>query len=110
MELDNYEPPLSEQPPDKKSWHAGVKPLAKGVIGFAYRDGDEILIPLLLAEKKGAGDVGRFLDSLSARCVITNVTSARLEGMLRRRGWVKRIGTEHDSWRRAIKPPAQLRS
>ena len=100
MTVTDYEPPLSEKPPGMESWKAGVRPLAPGVSGFAYEVNGEIWIPLILAEKKGAGDVGRFLDRLSARCVIVDVTSKRLEAMLVRRGWVKRLGTEHDTWRR----------
>jgi hypothetical protein len=96
----DYEPPLSEQPPGMESWKAGVKPLAPGVKGFAYQQGDEVWITLIVADKKGAGDVGRFLDRLSPRCVIVDVTSKRLEAMLVRRGWVKRFGTEHETWRR----------
>jgi hypothetical protein len=109
----NYEPPLSEQPPGLKAWCAGVLPLAPGVFGYAYMEGEEIWIPLIMAEKKGAGDVGRFLDNLSPRCVIVDVTSKRLEAMLIRRGWKKRLGTEHDTWRRldnVVKVPASLNS
>jgi hypothetical protein len=79
----------------------GEKPLAPGVYGVAYKHGDEIWIPLVVAEVKGAGAVGRFLDSLSARCVIVDVTNPRLEAMLRRRGWVERVDTEHNTWRRS---------
>ncbi len=96
-----YEPPLSDPAEAAgKFWHAGCKPLAKGVLGYAFLHGEEIWIPFILAEKKGAGDVGRFLDSLSARCVIVDVTSPRLEAMLIRRRWKKRIDDEHESWRK----------
>ena len=99
--MGTYEPPLSEPVLSLgKYWTAGAKPLAPGVFGFAYAQGDEIWIPLVLAEKKGSGAVGRFLDSLSARCVIVDVTSKRLEEMLVRRGWVKRLATEHTTWRK----------
>jgi len=81
--------------------------LAPGVHGYAVPSEDEIFIPMIIAEKEGSGDVGRFLDVLSRRCVVVNVTSSRLEGMLVRRGWKKvmatdpDLGGEIDEWRRA---------
>lgn len=63
--------------------------------------------PLQLASlKRGNGDVGRFLDSLSRRCVVVNVCNARLAAMLKRRGWecrwvlVEEFGDKVDEWRR----------
>jgi hypothetical protein len=61
--------------------------LAPGVIGYAVEHEGCVYIPIITARKQGAGDVGRFLDSLSARCRVPNVTSPRLLGMLQRRGW-----------------------
>lgn len=78
--------------------------LAPGVLGFAYRRGKEIVIPLIVAECEGAGDVGRFLDGISKNCVIECVLSLRLEGMLVRRNWKrKQVGSDpQDSeWRRS---------
>jgi len=97
----DYEPPLSDPVIIMgQAWHIGSKPLAKGVLGCAYQNGDEIWIPLIVAEKKGVGAVGRFLDSLSARCVIVDVVNPRLKEMLMRRGWKQFVGTEHECWRR----------
>ena len=92
-----YEPPLSELKAGG-SWIAGETQLAPGVLGFAYEQDGEILIPLIIAEKKGYGDVGRFLDSLSSRCVITDVINKRLEAMLERRGFKRELGG--CNWRR----------
>lgn len=61
--------------------------LAPGVRGIAMELDGRIFIPLIRAERPGSGDVGRFLSSLSPRCVITTIISAQLEAMLRRRGW-----------------------
>jgi hypothetical protein len=62
--------------------------LGPGVHGYAIQVGDEIFIPVIIAVKEGSGKVGKWLDSLSDRCVIVNCTSARLRGMLQRRGWI----------------------
>lgn len=66
--------------------------LAPGVRGYAIRARGSVYIPLIYAEQEGAGDVGRFLDSLPAWATIRipNVTSGRLRGMLERRGWLLR--------------------
>lgn len=84
-----YEPPLTEGiNSDARSWGIGREPdLYDGVLGLAYRDGDKIRIPLIIAEREGSGKVGEFLDRLTPRCVIVCVTSERLEGMLKRRGF-----------------------
>ncbi len=70
--------------------------LAPGVRGFAVERGGLIWIPLIIAHEEGRGDVGRLLDSLSSRCRIVTVTSDRLEGMLRRRGWTREYGAVED--------------
>jgi hypothetical protein len=99
----DYEPPLSDPVIIQgKAWHISAMPLAKGVLGCAYANSDEIWIPLIVAEKKGSGDVGRFLDSLSARCVVVDVVSPRLKEMLVRRGWKQSVGTEHECWRKMV--------
>lgn len=78
--------------------------LAPGVRGFAFRLGDMVCIPMIVAEREGSGDVGRFLDVLSPRCVIVGVTSPRLTAMLVRRGYVRELwfvfGEMNDAWRR----------
>ena len=79
-----------------------VTQLAPGVRGFTYIRHKEIMIPLILAEHEGSGDVGRFLDRLSRRCVIVFVTSKRLRGMLVRRGWFETIEDETDLWRQDV--------
>lgn len=61
--------------------------LAPGVHGYAVEHAGAIYIPVIHAQREGAGAVGRFLDSLSSRCRIPNVVSPQLAGMLQRRGW-----------------------
>lgn len=61
--------------------------LAPGVHGSAFAAFGRVFIPHIVADKEGSGDVGRFLDSLDASCVIVCVVSDRLRGMLQRRGW-----------------------
>lgn len=95
--LASYEPPISAHPFPTKAWHATTQ-LASGVRGFTFKQGELIFIPLILAEREGSGDVGRFLDRLSARCVIIDVTSKRLEGMLLRRGFKKLKIGHQDFW------------
>jgi hypothetical protein len=82
-----YEPPLAR---DVDIWPApidGLYPLADGVEGYAVMDGHQIDIRVINAIKEGSGAVGRFLDSLSPRCVFKCVISRRLAGMLARRQW-----------------------
>lgn len=80
--------------------------LGLGVVGYAIQVKDEIYIPFMDSLKRGNGDVGRFLDSLSRRCVVVNVCNARLAAMLKRRGWecrwvlVEEFGDKVDEWRR----------
>jgi hypothetical protein len=78
-------------------------PLAPGVRGWAVERDGEIFIEQLKAEVEGNGDVGRFLDSLPENCVIWNVVSDRLEGMLRRRGWRPQVprGKIIELWQRS---------
>ena len=80
-------PPLSEE----GSMCDPADELSPGVFGYAIRSGDAIYIPDIRAKKEGSGAVGRFLDSLDASLTwrIPNVISARLEGMLIRRGFVR---------------------
>ena len=84
--LQSYEPPISTHPFPERAWHQTTQ-LAPGVRGFTFEKEGLIFIPLIVAEREGSGDVGRFLDRLSARCVIIDVTSPRLEGILTRRGY-----------------------
>src|SRR6266436_4078767 len=62
-------------------------PLGPAVVGYAIQVKAEIYIPLMHSLKRGNGDIGKFLDSLSKRCVIVNVCNEKLVGMLERRGW-----------------------
>ena len=66
-----------------------VVSLAPGVVGYTVDVGPDLYVPLIEASKPGSGDVGRYLDSLprDRRVVVPNVISARLEGMLARRGF-----------------------
>ena len=97
----SYEPPTSHENCPWNFWEPTIE-LAPGVQGFAFRskDGNLIVIPMIVAEHEGNGDVGRFLDRLSARCVIMAVTSKRLEGMLERRGYTMVEIDNCDFWAR----------
>jgi len=97
--LATYEPPISTHPMPSRAWHPTTK-LAPGVWGYTFECEGKIFIPLIVAEKEGSGDVGRFIDRLSAKCVIMDVTSKRLEGMLLRRGWKKIEVGPNDYWSR----------
>ena len=80
-----YEPPLTDPSVLRECLLNGA--LAPGVTGVALASDKYIYIPSIFAEREGSGDVGRFLDSLSPRCLIVLVTSDKLRGMLVRRGW-----------------------
>ena len=95
-----YEPPLSK---NGEILTPGAEPeIWPGVRGYAVEHSGRIFIPAVAAENEGSGDVGRFLDAVSERCVFPNVMSARLRGMLRRRGFrvVYDVDGECDVWRR----------
>jgi hypothetical protein len=94
----HYEPPLSKEGSPLIPGQEGL--LAPGVRGYAILADGKICIPLIIAEREGSGDVGRFLDSLSPRCVVPNVTSPRLAGMLMRRGFAPRHNDLVDVWER----------
>lgn len=100
--LKSYEPPTRQEGTALIPGHEDL--LAPGVRGYAIEKDNEIRIPLIIAEREGTGDVGRFLDRLSQRCVVVSVTSNRLAGMLKRRDWkqtfVKLDGEKIDEWRR----------
>jgi hypothetical protein len=98
MMAGTYEPPCSEEGSILIPGQEDL--LAPGVRGYALRARGLIYIPLIIAEKEGSGDVGRFLDSLSPNCVIPTVTSPRLGGMLIRRGFAPTHDGETDVWRR----------
>ncbi len=63
--------------------------MAPGVRAHVFDMPQGIYIPMIIAEREGAGDVGRYLDSLpkDRRVVFPTVISARLRGMLERRGF-----------------------
>lgn len=90
-----YEPPLTEE--GSPLIPGEEKELAPGVLGYAILAKGRIHIPLIIAAKEGSGAVGRFLDSLTKRCVIPSVTSPRLMGMLARRGWIPVWYEDQDS-------------
>src|SRR5205809_1259994 len=77
-----YEPPVTKEGEPLSFEMPEIYP---GVRGYAVEHADEIWIPMI--EGDGHGDVGKFLDALSPRCVIVNVVSRKLRGMLERRGW-----------------------
>lgn len=94
----NYEPPLSQE--GAVLIPGQEEEIGPGVMGYALAVKGKIYIPLIIAEKEGSGDVGRFLDSLSSRCVIPSVFSPRLAGMLLRRGFAPRREDGCDIWER----------
>jgi hypothetical protein len=101
MATATYEPPTTKV---GTCCTIGEEPvIAKGVRGYAVKREKEIWIPLIMAENEGSGDVGRFLDSLSPRCAVVNVTSPRLVGMLKRRGWEPNFDGKCDVWRKEVK-------
>lgn len=66
--------------------------LAPNVLGYTIDgDDDSLWIPVIQAADEGAGDVGRYLDTLphDRRVVVPTVLSSRLAGMLHRRGFVE---------------------
>jgi hypothetical protein len=97
--LSVYEPPISMGEMPDAFWMATTQ-LAPGVKGHTFVKGAVIFIPLIVAEREGSGDVGRFLDRLSARCIIMSVSSERLRGMLARRGWKMGLIQQIDYWMR----------
>jgi hypothetical protein len=92
-----YEPPISTHPFPLRATDETTQ-LAPGVRGYTFKRGDFIFIPLIMAESEGSGDVGRFLDRLPSHCLIMDVTSERLEGMLKRRGWSEMKAFGDDFW------------
>lgn len=94
----SYEPPVVEIGAAATIGEEGL--IAPGVRGYAVLWRGKIYIPAIIAEKEGSGDVGRFLDSLSPRCVIPTVTSRRLMGMLIRRGFSPKNDGEGEVWSR----------
>ncbi len=69
---------------------AMMDPIAPGVVGYTMERPEALYIPFIQAVREGSGDVGRFLNSLPMTQTIRvpNVVSSRLEGMLKRRGFV----------------------
>jgi len=98
-----YEPPVTNEPKLEigNSWRPSLQ-LAPNITGLAFKRGREIFIPLIISQDEGKGNVGRFLDSLSHRCVIWTVTSDVLRGMLERRHWRCTIVDGIDEWRSPI--------
>lgn len=67
-----------------------VEEIGPDVMGYTVDLAERgLYVPLVEATNPGNGDVGRFIDSLPTdrRIVFPNVISAKLEGMLRRRGY-----------------------
>jgi hypothetical protein len=93
---------MSYEPPTVKSGSClgfNLPQIYPGVGGYAIRHGKEIWIPLV--EGQGTGQVGQFLDALSSQCVLVNVCSPKLRGMLLRRCWTVSYTPEGvDLWRR----------
>lgn len=64
--------------------------VAPGVRATIFDTPEGLYIPMIVAEREGSGDVGRFLDTLPTdrRIAFPCVISRRLAGMLVRRGFV----------------------
>lgn len=116
---EDEEEPLTQQSESQVRWLPQQEPMtvlsgspmseysfAPDVTGYAIQVGDEIFIPVIHALKEGSGQVGKWLDTLSPRCVIVNCISTRLAGMLKRRGWKcewrldEEFGERVDHWKR----------
>lgn len=71
--------------------------LAPGVRGYTMEHRGALYIPLVIAERPGNGDVGRYLDGLPKNRTVKfpNVMSAKLCGMLQRRGFCLTEETEN---------------
>ena len=67
----------------------GRERLASGVLGYSMKTPRGLYIPWIQAETEGDGRVGRYLDGLplDRRVVFPTIISARLVGMLARRGF-----------------------
>ena len=95
----SYEPPTIEDG-SPLSFPLPEPEIYPGVRGYAIAKGNEIYIPLI--EGEGTGQVRAFLDALSSRCVLVNVCSPKLRGMLERRGWQVSYDEEGvDCWRKS---------
>lgn len=73
--------------------------LAPGVHGYAMEDAEgRLYIPVIEAVTEGNGDVGRFLDALPKDRTVRfpTVMSARLAGMLERRGFTLISEDDHE--------------
>jgi hypothetical protein len=68
----------------------GEQQLAPGVHGWYFDTPEGIYIPVITADNPGSGEVGKYLDSLPCNRDIkfSTVLSAKLRGMLLRRGFV----------------------
>lgn len=68
----------------------GEERLDDGVLGYTVETPEGIYIPWIQAEREGDGRVGRYLDALPCdrRVVFPTIISARLAGMLARRGFI----------------------
>ena len=106
MEVDkktmvNYEPPTKKE---GAPLGFDLEVIAPGVRGYAIESEGKIYIPFIMAERPGNGDMGRFVDSLSDRCVFVNVLSSTLMKMLIKRGWKRKMellnGETVDVWSR----------
>lgn len=71
----------------------GDERLAEGVLGYSIETSEGLYIPWIQAEVEGDGRVGRYLDALPTdrRIVFPTIISARLVGMLHRRGFVPSV-------------------
>lgn len=90
---------------------ADVPVIWPGVQGIWFDQPEGIYVASVIAIREGSGDVGRMIDSMPAdrRIVFTTVISARLEGMLERRGYKEETeyyeGEPYGVWVRPPKVP-----
>jgi len=64
--------------------------IAPGVRGYTMEIDGELYVPLVIADRPGNGDVGRYLDGLPTDHTVKfpNVISDKLRGMLLCRGFI----------------------
>ena len=99
---------MTDEPPTVQQGTTGMElyELYPGVKGYAIEHNNKIYIPIIMGS--GSGQVGKFLDECSQRCVIASVTSVQLVTMLLRRGFVRTTeiaehdGEEFDVWVRGV--------
>lgn len=79
---------------EERAFACSVHPeIYPGVHGEVVVRGNVTFVNFIWAKKEGSGQVGKYLDSLTGPVIFEAVLSARLRGMLERRGY-RRYGIE----------------